>query len=73
MTKVELEILLKILHNTERIMASFAEFKVLVEGLIAAIEAFITKVSGEELVDPADMAAAVTEVQAEIDKIKSLP
>ena len=37
MTKIELEILVKILHNTERIIMSFADLKAALDGLVAGI------------------------------------
>ena len=73
MTKIELEILVKILHNTERIMATFADVKAALDGLVAAVDILIAKLQGSVIVDPAEMQAAIDEVKAEMAKIAALP
>ena len=87
MTKIELEILVKILHNTEKMMAMEKDVKAVLDvmvttnaALIAAIEAFLAKISVGQVVSQADMDAMVAEVQgaidtakAETDKLTSIP
>ena len=73
MTKIELDILVKILHNTERIIMAFADLKVALDGLVAAVDVLIGKLQGAEIVDPVEMQAAIDEVRAEMAKIAALP
>ena len=73
MTKLELETLFKILHNTERLMAAFKDVKDALDALVAAVDTLIGKLQGEVLVDPAEMQAAIDEVKAEMAKISALP
>ena len=73
MTKIELDILVKILHNTERMIMAFADLKAALDGLVAAVDVLIGKLQGAEIVDPVEMQSAIDEVKAEMAKITAVP
>ena len=52
---------------------AFADLKVALDGLVAAVDVLIGKLQGADIVDPVEMQAAIDEVKAEMAKIATLP